>query len=274
MRRLPPARAVVLMLAVCVGCTSTGSGPSPSASAGISSATSPASIGPVQGFEIIEPVWGADGSTWFLDLSWEAPVSSSVDRYVVSRDGVVVQDELALPSWRDSEVRPATRYEYEVVAISTTGAEGAPASRSIVTGAPPVAQARLQGPFVVAMQARNSRGIDDPVADGDLVFRFVPRCATGPCSVAWTVANHPTRAILARRGSAYGRRTRTPFLIRNCFGRATHETVVVRMRVRQGAVINGLWRARSISGLIRESSRSPECRTASIRWSFRGRIKA
>jgi hypothetical protein len=273
MRRLPPVRAIVFVLAACVGCTSTGPSANPSSAAGTASTSASVSLEPVQGLEIIEPAWSADGSDWFLDLSWEVPVGASVDHYEVSRDGIVVQEDLVVTSWTDPAVEPRTRYVYEVLAIDAAGTSGPPASVSIVTGAPPLSQARLEGAFIVAMRVQNSRGIDDPVEDGDLVFRFRPRCAGGPCAVAWTVASHPSTAILARRGAVYRRRARTPFLIRDCFGRTNDEALVVRIRVREAAAIDGDWRAQDISGAIRESSRSPGCGAASIRWFLRGQVE-
>ena len=227
----------------------------------------------VEGLEIEETRWKADGANWRLVLSWLAPPGLSVDHYRVTRDGVTVGVALQTTTFRDDDVEPGMRYRYSVTALDADGASTRAAVASIRTNEPSLAEARLEGSFAMRLTARWSKGIKDPVRGGAIAFSFDPSCRHGACSVRWTVRNTRAEGTLRRSRGVYSAKLRTPLFVRNCFGRPTDESLDVHLRVKAAAPIRRAWRVTKIEGSIHEVSSSPGCKTASIDWNVRGTLQ-
>lgn len=261
----------VAVLALCVGaCSSTVVTDDRVARRVTASASATPSI---DGLAITEPTWRPDGSNWALGLAWSVTGGTSLDHYEVWRNGQAVDESIAAATWTDRDVEPGTRYRYAVIGVTADGGRTRPERSVISTGAPPIADARLEGSFVMVMHAESSRGVDDPVDGGRVVFRFDPACGQGACSTIWTVRDRETDMTLARDGAIYAGRASTPLLIRNCFGDEIAEHVRARFRVVEAASRDGRWRAVGIEGAISERSASNGCMVASIRWAVRGVIR-
>jgi hypothetical protein len=232
--------------------------------------TSPPPPPMIDGLTIHEPTLGWRRSGWELHLAWDPPAEGPVDHYRVSRDGTLVDGDVVLPSWTDRTVVPGTRYTYSVVGVMTDGKRARPQHTTIRTDFPPLEDARLQGTFVMVLHLARSSGTHNPVQGGRVVFRFEPRCARGPCGVRWTIRDRDTDMRLARDGTTYVARGRTPLLLRNCLGDEVDETVKARLRVVSATVRHGRWQATKIEGTLWERSAWEGCMTASITWDVHG----
>jgi hypothetical protein len=228
----------------------------------------------IEGLEIDEPRWTADGSRWRLTLTWTAPEGVEVDHYEVRRNGVTVDDAVRSTTFPDPEVKPGARYRYSVIGLDADGEATRAAVARIKTDEPSLAEARLQGTFVVRMRVVRASGTKDPVRGGAIFFSFDPSCAKGACSVRWTVRRSRAQGALQRDEASYTATLRTPFFVRNCFGRLTDETLNVRLRVRAAAPIKRTWRVTKIEGSIEEVSSHPGCKTASIDWDVHGTLQS
>lgn len=227
----------------------------------------------IEGLEIDEPRWNADGTNWRLLLSWQAPAGVTVDHYEIRRDGVTIADDVTSTFLRDTGVEPGTRYRYSITGLDADGRATQPAVDSIKTDEPPPDDARLEGSFVVRMEVERATGTRNPVRGGAIYFAFEPRCEIGACSARWTVRRSRAEGTLQRSGATYSATLRTPFFVRNCFGRLTDEALDVRLRVTAAAPVRGSWRATKIEGAITEVSKHPGCVTASIVWAVRGTLQ-
>lgn len=219
---------------------------------------------------ITQPNWRPGGSNWALELTWVATGATPFDHYEAWRDGEAMDESIESAAWTDRNVQPGTRYRYAVVGVTVDGSRTRPERSAIVTDTPPVADARLEGSFVMVMRAEASEGVDDPVNGGKVVFRFDPVCRRGACSTRWTVRDRATDVTLTREGAIYAGRDHTPLLIHNCFGDETDERVRARFRVVDAASRRGRWRAVEIDGSIAERSAWRGCMVASIRWTVHG----
>ena len=264
-------RAATVTAVLFVGCTS-----SPEI---VIAPTSPVATGAptenltIEGLEIDEPRWKANGANWRLVLSWQAPAGLAVDHYEVRRDGVTVAGEVGSTKFRDDDVEPGARYRYSVAGFDALGQATLPAVDSIDTRGPAVAEARLEGRFVVRMVVERATGTRNPVRGGAIFYSFDPACGEGACSVRWAVRKSRAEGTLRRDGAEYTATLRTPFFVRNCFGRLTEEKVDVRLRVTGAAALGHAWRATKIEGSIVEVSSHPGCVTASIDWDVRGALQ-
>ena len=226
----------------------------------------------VENLTIDEPSWAPDGSNWALVLRWDPPAAFETDHYVLTRDGIVLDRELAATRWIDRDAEPGTRVSYSVRAVDATGATSLRARVSLRTSAPALSRARLDGSFVMRMRVEHASGTRDHVTGGAVVFHFAPLCREGPCSVRWTVEDRRTQAVLARDGDAYVASATTPLFVTGCDGSVIDEIVRVRLRVNAAAPLRGAWRATAIEGTVEESTSSSGCLPASIDWSVRGAL--
>ncbi|HEY6566288.1 MAG TPA: hypothetical protein VI341_02115 [Actinomycetota bacterium] len=234
---------------------------------------SPSAAPAIDRLEITEPEWRPDGSDWRLELTWAATGTRPFDHYEAWRNGEVVDESIESAAWTDRNVEPGTRYRYAVVGVTVDGSRTLPERSAIITDTPPVADARLEGSFVMVMHADTSEGVDDPVDGGKVVFRFDPVCGRGACTTRWTVHDRATEMTLTREGATYAGRDHTPLLIRNCLGDEIDERVRARFRVVEAASREGRWRAMEIDGSIAERSAWRGCMVASIRWTVHGVLR-
>ncbi len=227
----------------------------------------------IEDLEIKEPDWRADGSNWRLILSWLAPDGLVLDHYEVARDGVTIDDAVESATFRDNGVEPGARYRYSVIGLDAAGHATQAVVGSIKTDEPSLAEARLEGSFAVRMTVERASGTKNPVRGGAIFFSFDPTCSRGACSVRWKVRNSRTSGVLDRADAAYTAKLRTPFFVRNCFGRLADEALDVRLRVSAAAPLRDRWRATKIEGSIEEVSSHRRCVTASIDWDVHGALQ-
>lgn len=223
---------------------------------------------------IDQPKWKPSGGDWRLRLSWAGPRDAPIDHYEIQRDGVTVADAVRPSAFVDTDVEPGTRYRYEIVGVDPLGELTRSSTAVIRTGEPRLADARLDGAFAVRMVVDRASGTSNPVRGGAIYFSFDPACASGPCSVSWSVRRARTDGTLRRDGAAYAATLRTPLFIRNCFGDVSREALDVRLRVTRAAAIRGAWRATAIDGSIEEVSSYRGCMTATIAWDVRGTLQS
>jgi hypothetical protein len=223
---------------------------------------------------IEEPDWKATGANWALDVSWHAPDDAVIDHYEVARDRVTVDDSVTGTVFRDRAVEPGVRYRYEVVGVAPDGTRTRPATLSIKTDEPPLAEARLEGTFVVRMVVARASGTRNPVRGGAIFFAFDPICNEGACAVRWGVRKARTDGTLRHTDAMYAARLHTPLFVRNCYGAVVDEGLDVRLRVSAAAALRGRWRATRIEGTIEEVSSYGGCVTATIDWNVRGALQS
>ena len=264
-------RAAAVTTVVFAGCTS-----SPEvvlAPSSPVSTTAPTESFGIKDLKILEPDWRADGSNWRLTLSWLPPADLVIDHYEVARDGVTIDDAVGSTTFRDNGVEPGARYRYSVIGLDAVGHATQAVVDSIKTGEPSLAEARLEGSFAVRMTVDRASGTKNPVRGGAIFFSFDPTCSSGACSVRWEVRNSRTSGVLRRDDAAYIASLRTPFFVRNCFGRLTDEALDVRLHVSAAAPLRHRWRATKIEGSIEEVSSHRRCVTASIDWDVHGALQ-
>ncbi|HWC69757.1 MAG TPA: hypothetical protein VG993_01210 [Actinomycetota bacterium] len=270
LRRRTLWASAALLVTACTSAPSTGEAPTPVASA---PDEADGTID-ITGLAIDQPSWEADGDDWLLVLTWEAPGAVAVDHYEVRRNGVTVDRDVGETVFPDSDVEPGARYRYVVVGVAPGGSTIAAAEASIRTDEPELAEARLEGRFVVHMRVTESSGTGDPVRGGAIGFTFEPTCTSGPCSVRWSVQQARAEGSLRRRDAVYTASLRTPLFIRNCFDAVVDESLDVRLRVTRAAALDDQWRATKIAGSIEEISSYRGCVTASIDWDVRGSLQS
>ncbi len=262
----------LLLGAACVSMGSSGSGPSSTAETTTSALAAPGSPAALRADQ--PAVWRSDPESWSVVLTWLPPSGVQPGSYEVTRDGLVLEEALAGTRLVDQDVLPRTTYRYGVTAVDVVGARGETASVKVVTDAPAVGGARLQGRFRMRMHVLGQRGLRDYVGGGTMLFGFDPGCADGPCDVRWRRQGRSGSGRLVRRAASYHGEVRASFQIRSCDGRRRKERLSFHLRVAAAAVIRGRWRATRIRGRLRESAPAPGCVTARIQWTFAGSLQA
>lgn len=217
--------------------------------------------------------WDPAGRRWAVTLTWTTSPGAAADRYEVRRDGVPIVQELGQPSYRDPQVDPGTTYVYTVLGTDPDGGSTPPADVSVRTGAPPLAEARLQGSFLVDLRVTASAGLRNDASSGRLLFRYAPRCGEGACPVRWSVRARMPNGVLARTDARYRGRARGPFMIQRCDGGPIQERIEVTTQVLQAGPVGRSWRATRIAGTLVERGHAPGCVPARIRWRFTGVIQ-
>lgn len=61
-----------------------------------------------------------------IELVWDRNAERDFSSYSVFRDGVKVAENLTAPAYSDHDVKPGTRYKYQVAAVDTAGNASAP----------------------------------------------------------------------------------------------------------------------------------------------------
>lgn len=269
--RRPPRRFAALSASalVLVACTSGGASPGTTAP----TADAPATIESLRA----EPPsrWDPSGRDWGITLMWIA--SPALTSFQVRRDGVLLADDLTATGYRDTRVDPATTYRYAVVGSDAKGTSTVPAVVAITTGAPAVAEARLEGSFLVRMRVVASSGLrTDPsplAGSGSMLFRYAPTCVRGPCDVRWSVRAHPSTGVLDRTRRRYRGVAHGPFLLRSCHGGVIDGRIAMGTHVAAAGPVNRTWRATRVEGTLTESGAANGCATATITWAFAGVIQ-
>jgi hypothetical protein len=217
--------------------------------------------------------WQPSGRGWAVTLTWTMSPGAAADRYEVRRDGVPVARDLPQPTYRDPDVDPGADYVYTVLGTDPDGMGTPPAGISVRTGAPSIADARLQGAFLVDLRVTASAGLTDEAPSGRLLFRYGPRCDVGACPVRWSVRARSPEGVLTRSDAQYRGRARGPFMIRSCSGGPILERIEVTTRVVEAGPVAESWRATRVEGTLLETGHAPGCTPARIRWRFSGGIQ-
>jgi hypothetical protein len=246
--------------------------PSPSPASSAAATASPAALGELR---VEQPgTWKADPKTWSLSLSWEAPSALEVDHYEVMRNGRTLTKDLFRTRYTDDSAEPAATYRYSVIGFDVDGNHSGPATATVDTGSPPVADARLEGRFGMKMHITSQTGLTSGASGGGLVFLYDPRCGSGPCDVTWSRQGSSAGGTLSRSGASYRGTVSAPLLVNSCHGGTLDETLVFATRVIEAGVVHGEWRATKIEGTLDESAPASGCVTARISWSYTGFAQA
>ena len=205
-----------------------------------------------------------------MHLLWEPPAPVFVvDHVEIVRDGQAIGTTTEGSSFDDPGVLPNTRYDYAVVAVDAGGTRTPPATASIKTQPPPVAEARLSGRFVTKMRV-TSTTVGQSGLKADWFFR--PVCGSGPCRTRLAVAGRGPLGILTHAGAHYSGTLSAPFLILTC--RRTHidETLVVSIRITRARVFGRDWTATAFSGSFTETASAAGCVSGHNAYATRGRL--
>jgi hypothetical protein len=195
-------------------------------------------------------------------LTWAPPPGAGAPtEYIIVRDGETVA---TLPgdtlSHTDTGLAPATPYDYQVAA--DWGYEPSEPTDVIVvpTAEPPVADARLVGPWPVDITLVEEPGGNlEAGTTWNTTWDIEPACDGGACDVTLFGGFSPPGYVyqdftigLTRDGASYAGSTTAQ--ITNCVGVAVENTVTVRLTVDAAGVQEGTWVANSLTGTLEISS--------------------
>jgi hypothetical protein len=195
-------------------------------------------------------VTSSDVTTTSIVISWSSPSGTTPDRYLVQRDGTrlatVPGDTL---TYKDSKLTPVTDVSYTIVAV-VEGQESDPSSPlQVTTLAPPVQDARLQGPWDVTLTVVRAGGTRLKVGTkSNETWTFTPQCNSSACPVnlSGTVAGKPFTMVLTRSGTAY--RGTTKARVAKCVNTDVASTLTLALRVSAGEVKAKTWVVSSWTG--------------------------
>jgi hypothetical protein len=264
------ASAGQLLTSCSLSRTTTSSAPSTVGGSSTESA-SPASPVDLTGLKADQPSrWRDDPKAWIVRLSWDEPIGFEVDHYQVARDGRTVSSAVSGTTFSDHDAEPGATYHYSVVAFDPSGAQTQPGVTTVKTGIPPLADARLEGAFVMKLHITSQSGLQGGAHGGGIIFLFDPSCRSGACNVVWSLRGSSGSGTLARHGASYAGTVHAPFFVRSCQGGAISETLVFNIRVRAGEAFHGQWRAGKIDGTLDESAPALGCVTAHLTYRLTG----
>jgi hypothetical protein len=268
LRRIITTGASLLALVACTGSTV---GPPTTTPSGSGSITAAAPAAP-DGLRASQPRrWASDPASWVVTLDWNP--TAGARSYVVDRNGRTLASSVIDRSFKDTKPEPDSTYHYQVLAVGSGGALSKPASVTIKTHAPPLAEARLFGSFVTKLHITSQSGLQSGASGSRRLFRFVPRCETGACAVTWSEEGLPGKGILRPRSSGYSGTVSAPFGIGSCSGGRVSETLIFQIHVTRAQVLRHDWRAAAFAGRLRESAATKGCVTGRINYSMTGVLR-
>jgi hypothetical protein len=235
------------------------------------SAPSPVERVSLTGFVASPTPFTADPKTWQLALTWDAaPADFGLDHYEVTRDTKTIAKDVSSPSFTD-QVAPEEKYRYGVVGVATDGTTTKPALISVQTRPLPLADARMQGRFLVRLHVTSS----DVGAHGSftMLWELTPTCGTGPCDAAWKAKGRGGGGRLSESGATYSGTIHAPFFIRSCSGGTISETLVFHLRVTDAHAVGNAWRATKFEGSISETAPASGCITGHGSYAFTGNVQ-
>ena len=213
----------------------------------------------------------AEATPFEVVLTWNPP-AEEVQRFEIFRDGAPLATQSgSSTSYTDVDVVPGQAYDYQI-ASATGEVETERVSADAETPVPPLRAARLDGTFNIATRFTSKTGYGD-YSRPNFGWRFVPRCAEGPCDVAWRdIHNNRFRARLERRGARYSGTYTGKFTI-ECEGNPSTSTVDLELKVVAAEAIDGDWLATRVRGTIEQSEVAQfGCRSAEATIAVRGRL--
>lgn len=257
---------VALALPIVAACTGSTGGPERSASPLPS-----LRVAKVEGLSLEQPRrWASDASNWTVSLTWD-PVDGPVDHYEVKRDGIVVSDEIDTPSFDDGGVAPGNSYRYEVRAVDAAGTASRPAMARFRMETPPLDEARFRGMYFVRMVPTTWNTTQKPGA-GRTEFFLDPRCpkVDRVCDITWQNEEFTARGVLERDGLTYRGTARGHFLLGDCHGNETGETLTIELKVLEAAGNEDDWDISRFEGTLDETGDPVAgCYPGHIAWEFR-----
>ena len=217
---------------------------------------------------------GAATSTT-LTFTWSRPPSSPMpEYYVISRNGTVVEGAALdgnVTSYRDTGLKPATNYRYDVSAIWVTGSvdaisDSSPAltmRTSNPPAPPPVAAARLTGSRLLDFKVVSSTGGLTVGTAWTDTWEFNAKCTSGACDVTLSAVVAPVGYVdrtftmtLARNGAVYSGTTTAH--VTQC-GVAPNlvdvqNPITVSITVQSAAMDGTVWSAHGLAGTMQIDS--------------------
>jgi len=262
------AAAFALLLLPACKVTTSSSSPAPPAPASVPSPIERASL---TGFVAAPKRFTADPKTWQLTLTWDAaPTDFGLDHYEVTRDTKTIAKDVSSTSYVD-QVAPEEKYRYGVVGVASDGSTTRPALMSVQTRPLPVADARMQGRFLVRLHVTSS----DVGANGSftMLWELTPKCKTGPCDAVWRAKGRGGEGTLSENGATYGGTIHAPFYIRSCSGGTISETLVFHLHVTDAHTVGDAWRATKFEGTLSETAPALGCITGHDSYTFTGNVQ-
>jgi hypothetical protein len=236
--------------------------------AGHSATPSPA--GPKVAGVIATPVSAIE-----VDLTWTS--TGQVLLFYVYRNGRQITTAAAgRSSYKDTTVVPNHTYTYGVEAADLAG-HRSDRVETIVKSLPPppLADARLQGQFIVRAKYLSENFTNKSVGQVEtLGWKFTPTCPQGACRVRVNLfAPGQTPTFLARKGTKYdGTGAAT---IGVCGSTKVTETLTFTINVTRARFIAGVWRATAIAGTLKQyGPPNFSCQSGSAVQSVTGALQA
>lgn len=213
--------------------------------------------------------WAPDGSNWEVTITWYEP-DVAVDHYEITRDDVLLDNDVQELSYTDGGAPPGERIRYEIVGL-VGDASSLPGGAGLRTGEPTLAQARFDGTFNVDVVAVDwSTTIVEPKSYR-AQFIFKPECAksTWFCDVSWDEYYGTAEGTLERRGSTYVGEAFGTLNLPDCrTGKKLDARLEIDVKVLRAAAADG-WYVDDFKGTIVESlPASATCPAVWISWRF------
>jgi hypothetical protein len=210
-----------------------------------------------------------------VDLTWTS--TGTVQYFSVYRNGKEITTVAAgTTSYKDNKVAPNHTYTYGIEAADSTGHRSARVETMATSLPPPaLADARLQGPFIVKAKFISETFTNRSVGQVEtLGWKFTPTCPKGACKVRVTLyAPGQTPTFLARKGGEYdGTGAAT---LGQCGSTRVTQSLTFAIHVTRARFIGGVWRATAIAGTFKAySPASFSCASGSAVESVTGTVQA
>lgn len=144
-----------------------------------------------------------------VDLQWSV-ASGDVAQFVLLRnDKQVAAESNGITAYKDTTLLPAHAYTYSIQATDQGGRQSVPVTATASTPpAPPLADARFQGQFVIKAKFVSENFTNFHVGQVETeAWRFTPQCPEGPCKVKVDLfAPQQKLAVAGRKGGRTPRR--------------------------------------------------------------------
>ena len=200
-------------------------------------------------------------TTSSVAFHWSRPATGPApSRYLILLNQKVIGSVPGtVTSYRGTGLVPATAYQYQVTAVRDGKRSAPSAVLEVTTSDPPIAAARLQGPWTVNLRVAKGRATIQGGKAWIESWQTKPKCRAGACTVTLsgiTNWHYRFKMTLTRAGAVYRGKTKAtvfPCLLHP--GRfPIHSTLTVRLTVATAQPENGAWVAGSWKGTIAVSS--------------------
>ena len=195
-------------------------------------------------------------TTTTVVIGWNPPAAAPTpDRYVVLRNGETIATiEGSEPAFADSELIPATSYDYAIVAEWGSRTSESSDTVAVETKTPTLSAARLVGSWPIKDKMTRSGGGWPKVGKTwGTLWDFTPKCDEGACSVAVTAqimaGDAPFKVTLTRKGTEYSGSTKLKYSY--CRSTRIKDTVTIRLQVKEADLIDGEWVATGLKGTLK-----------------------